>query len=82
VLAYIESGKEQGARVVTGGQKWPQSNGGYWIEPTILADTSPDMKVVQEEVRSLRCLQDMADAGKDLWPSHRRLQVRFRRRGA
>jgi len=50
VIAYIESGKEQGARVVTGGQKWPQSNGGYWVEPTILADTNPDMKVVQEEV--------------------------------
>lgn len=51
MLSYIESGREQGARVVTGGQKWPQSNGGYWIEPTILADTNPDMKVVQEEVR-------------------------------
>jgi aldehyde dehydrogenase (NAD+) len=50
VLSYIDSGKEQGARVVTGGQKWPQSNGGFWIEPTILADTTPDMKVVQEEV--------------------------------
>jgi acyl-CoA reductase-like NAD-dependent aldehyde dehydrogenase len=50
VLSYIESGKEQGARVVTGGRKWPESNGGYWIEPTILADTNPDMKVVQEEV--------------------------------
>lgn len=50
VLSYIESGKEQGARVVTGGKKWPESNGGYWVEPTILADTKPDMKVVQEEV--------------------------------
>jgi aldehyde dehydrogenase (NAD+) len=36
---------------VTGGKKWPESNGGYWVEPTILADTNPDMKVVQEEVR-------------------------------
>jgi aldehyde dehydrogenase (NAD+) len=63
VLAYIESGKQQGARVVTGGQKWPESNGGYWVEPTILADTNPDMKVVQEEVSvvlvSIRC---------DHWP--------------
>lgn len=57
VLAYIESGKEQGARVVTGGKKWPDSNGGYWVEPTILADTTPDMKVVQEEVsRKLLCV--------------------------
>ncbi|WRT67560.1 uncharacterized protein IL334_004532 [Kwoniella shivajii] len=50
VLSYIESGKSEGARVVTGGQKWPDSNGGYWIEPTILADTTNSMKVVQEEI--------------------------------
>ncbi|OXG89553.1 aldehyde dehydrogenase (NAD+) [Cryptococcus neoformans A2-102-5] len=50
VLNYILSGKEQGARVVTGGQKWSESNDGYWIEPTILADTTPDMTVVKEEI--------------------------------
>jgi hypothetical protein len=50
VLGYIETGKKEGARVVTGGQKWPKSGGGFWIEPTILADTTLDMKVVQEEV--------------------------------
>ncbi|WVQ81729.1 hypothetical protein IAT38_003854 [Cryptococcus sp. DSM 104549] len=50
VLNYITSGKEAGARVLTGGQKWSQSGGGYWIEPTILADTTPDMKVVKEEI--------------------------------
>ncbi|ORY21001.1 aldehyde dehydrogenase domain-containing protein [Naematelia encephala] len=50
VLNYIVSGKEAGARVVTGGEKWPQSNGGFWIEPTILADTTPDMRVVKEEI--------------------------------
>ncbi|WOO76474.1 Aldehyde dehydrogenase [Vanrija pseudolonga] len=50
VISYIESGKEQGARVVTGGQKWPQSNGGFWVEPTILADVKHGMKVVDEEI--------------------------------
>ncbi|WVO15952.1 hypothetical protein L204_103617 [Cryptococcus depauperatus] len=50
VLNYILSAKEEGARVVTGGQKWPQSNGGYYIEPTILADVTADMKVVKEEI--------------------------------
>ncbi|GFZ48470.1 aldehyde dehydrogenase (NAD+) [Saitozyma sp. JCM 24511] len=50
VLGYIETGKKEGARVVTGGQKWPKSGGGFWIEPTILADTTLDMKVVQEEI--------------------------------
>ncbi|OCF75606.1 aldehyde dehydrogenase (NAD+) [Kwoniella mangroviensis CBS 8886] len=50
VLNYIESGRSEGARVVTGGQKWDKSNGGFWVEPTILADTTIGMKVVQEEI--------------------------------
>lgn len=39
--------------MVTGGQKWSESNDGYWIEPTILADTTPDMTVVKEEVNGI-----------------------------
>lgn len=50
VLAYIQSGKEQGARVVTGGSAWAHSNGGYFVTPTVLADVKQDMKVVQEEI--------------------------------
>jgi len=82
VLSYIDSGKEQGARVVTGGQKWPQSNGGFWIEPTILADTTPDMKVVQEEVSlfSIFWFLTITDTMIDLWSSDCSLQVQDRRR--
>ncbi|OCF31508.1 aldehyde dehydrogenase (NAD+) [Kwoniella heveanensis BCC8398] len=50
VLNYIESGKQEGASIITGGRKWPESNGGYWVEPTILADTHIGMKCVQEEI--------------------------------
>ncbi|WWD18285.1 hypothetical protein CI109_102735 [Kwoniella shandongensis] len=50
VLAYIDSGREEGARVVTGGKKWDKSDGGFWVEPTILAETNIKMKVVQEEI--------------------------------
>lgn len=49
VVSYIDSGQDEGARLVIGGNRWAQSNGGYWVEPTILADTNPDMKVVKEE---------------------------------
>lgn len=82
VLSYIDSGKEQGARVVTGGQKWPQSNGGFWIEPTILADTTPDMKVVQEEVGLFSIFWSVAitDTMIDLWSSDCSLQIQNRRR--
>lgn len=59
VLGYIESGKEEGARLVTGGQKWKHAGEGYWLEPTILADVKSDMKVVQEEVRlRIQCVSD------------------------
>ncbi|TYJ57766.1 hypothetical protein B9479_001620 [Cryptococcus floricola] len=50
VLGYIESGKKEGAEVLTGGKKWSQSNGGFWIEPTILSKTNRNMKVVKEEI--------------------------------
>ncbi|KAL7418774.1 hypothetical protein Q5752_006457 [Cryptotrichosporon argae] len=50
VVAYIDSGKADGARVITGGQRWAKSGNGFWVEPTILADTRPGMKCVQEEI--------------------------------
>lgn len=36
ILRYIESGKEEGARMVTGGNRL--GNKGYFVEPTIFAD--------------------------------------------
>lgn len=56
-MAYIESGEKEGAKIVTGGKRWPESGGGYWVEPTILVDVKPDMKVVKEEVRPLPAAQ-------------------------
>ncbi|KAG8691017.1 aldehyde dehydrogenase (NAD(P)(+)) ald5 [Ceratobasidium sp. 423] len=48
VWSYIEKGKSEGARVVTGGQKWEGK--GYFVRPTIFADTTQNMKIVQEEI--------------------------------
>jgi phenylacetaldehyde dehydrogenase len=48
VTGYLKSGKTQGARAVCGGKGLGGS--GYFVEPTILVDTKPDMKVVQEEI--------------------------------
>nr|XP_019045924.1 hypothetical protein I302_06315 [Kwoniella bestiolae CBS 10118]OCF24854.1 hypothetical protein I302_06315 [Kwoniella bestiolae CBS 10118] len=52
VLSYIEAGRSEGARVVTGGQKYSASgfDDGLWVEPTFLADTKVNMMVVQEEI--------------------------------
>ncbi|KAF9232075.1 aldehyde dehydrogenase domain-containing protein [Melanogaster broomeanus] len=48
IMGYIESGKEQGAKVEVGGER--QGNEGYFIRPTIFTNTSPDMKIVREEI--------------------------------
>lgn len=48
VLGYIEAGKQEGARVVTGGARAEGS--GYFVKPTIFADVKPDMKIVREEI--------------------------------
>ena len=49
VLSYIEAGKRDGASVVMGGDV-PTSEGGYYVNPTILADVNPQMSVVREEI--------------------------------
>ncbi|WEK45750.1 MAG: aldehyde dehydrogenase family protein [Candidatus Andeanibacterium colombiense] len=46
VMGYIDAGKRDGASVVMGGD----SPGGYYVNPTILADVNPQMSVVREEI--------------------------------
>jgi acyl-CoA reductase-like NAD-dependent aldehyde dehydrogenase len=48
VLGYIESGKQEGARVVAGGNR--VGSKGYFIEPTIFAGVSNRMKIAREEI--------------------------------
>ena len=48
VCGYLESGAKEGARAVVGGHKI--SGSGYFVEPTVLVDVNPKMKVVREEI--------------------------------
>jgi phenylacetaldehyde dehydrogenase len=48
VCGYLESGLKEGAKAITGGKRKPGS--GYFVEPTVLVNTKPNMKVVQEEI--------------------------------
>jgi phenylacetaldehyde dehydrogenase len=48
VLGYIESGKAEGATLLTGGGRI--DSGGYFVQPTVLVDVEPRMKVVREEI--------------------------------
>lgn len=48
VCGYLQSGVEQGAKVLSGGKR--RGDNGYFVEPTVLVDTRQEMKVVQEEI--------------------------------
>lgn len=48
IMSYIKSGKEQGAKLVAGGNK--MGDKGYFIEPTVFADVKDEMKIAQEEI--------------------------------
>jgi aldehyde dehydrogenase (NAD+) len=51
VRGYINSGVEQGARIVAGGPEAPDGmTTGYYVRPTVLADVTPEMAVAQEEI--------------------------------
>ena len=52
ILSYVKGARDEGARVAHGG-KHPEGSqyaNGYYIEPTVLADVRPRMKVAQEEI--------------------------------
>ncbi|KAJ7915071.1 aldehyde dehydrogenase [Mycena leptocephala] len=48
IMGYIASGKESGATVHIGGDR--HGDEGYFIQPTIFTDCTPDMKIVKEEI--------------------------------
>src|SRR5262245_403168 len=48
VCGYLDSGSREGARAVTGGKR--VGDKGYFVAPTVLVDTKPQMKVMQEEI--------------------------------
>ncbi len=51
VLSHIESARDQGAQLVLGGNAaHPGGAKGWFIEPTIFADVTPDMPLAQDEI--------------------------------
>jgi aldehyde dehydrogenase (NAD+) len=50
ILAYVEIGKQEGAKLELGGQPLPSDASGYFVEPTIFTNVSPHMRIFQEEV--------------------------------
>ncbi len=52
VLGYIEKGKAEGARLCCGGARDTEAGGGkgFYLQPTVFADVSPDHTIAQEEI--------------------------------
>lgn len=51
VLSYIESGKKEKAKLLTGGETANVGNGkGYFVKPTIFDEVDNQMKIAQEEI--------------------------------
>ncbi|MCB4769460.1 aldehyde dehydrogenase [Ancylobacter sp. Lp-2] len=50
VLGYIAEGRDEGARIVLGGGQPAGFNRGYFIEPTVFVDVTPQMAIAREEI--------------------------------
>lgn len=48
ILKYVDLGRQQGARLIAGGHRFGSK--GYFVEPTVFADVSDDMKIAQDEI--------------------------------
>ena len=49
-MELIESGKAQGAKLLTGGKRIGDAKSNF-VEPTVFVDVQDDMRIAQEEVR-------------------------------
>lgn len=50
VQRYIEIGADEGARLVSGGERTLTETGGYYIEPTVFADVDNAMTIARDEI--------------------------------
>ncbi|HEY7618616.1 MAG TPA: aldehyde dehydrogenase family protein [Solirubrobacteraceae bacterium] len=52
VMGFVESGRAQGARLITGGDRpnGTTPEGGYYVRPTLFADVSTDMDIGRKEI--------------------------------
>lgn len=49
-LRYIETGRSEGARLLTGGSRPEGLGHGHFVEPTVFDGVFPDMKIAKEEI--------------------------------
>jgi acyl-CoA reductase-like NAD-dependent aldehyde dehydrogenase len=66
VMGYIAAGRDEGARLVTGGERADVGGRGNFVAATVFADVDPDMTIAREEifgpVAAVIPFDDLADA--------------------
>ena len=50
VLSYIATAKKEGLTLLTGGERVRKESGGYFVQPTIFDDATPESTIVREEI--------------------------------
>ncbi|HSG09409.1 MAG TPA: aldehyde dehydrogenase family protein [Longimicrobiales bacterium] len=50
IMGYVEAGKSEGARLVTGGERATVNGKGNFVKATVFADVAPEMTIAQEEI--------------------------------
>jgi aldehyde dehydrogenase (NAD+) len=51
VRGYIEKGVDEGAKLLTGGAQAPDGlEQGFFVQPTVFSEVTPDMTIAQEEI--------------------------------
>jgi alpha-ketoglutaric semialdehyde dehydrogenase len=49
-LDYIALGQQEGARLVCGGQRVKRATDGFYLEPALFVDATPEMRIAREEI--------------------------------
>ncbi|MGE8063178.1 aldehyde dehydrogenase family protein [Pseudomonas sp. NPDC089547] len=49
-LSYVASGREQGARLVCGGERIEIESGAYLFTPALFTEVTPEMRIYREEI--------------------------------
>ena len=50
VLAYVDSGRRDGAELIAGGSRPEGLSRGYYLRPTVFAGVEPGMRIAREEI--------------------------------
>jgi acyl-CoA reductase-like NAD-dependent aldehyde dehydrogenase len=50
VMSYIEKGKAEGAKILSGGEQAMKDSGGYYVQPTIFDGVTNSMTIAREEI--------------------------------